>query len=445
MNNKQSLYDNYPDDKIIALNPTWTWQQFCSRSWQIYHQFKQDKIQSVALILEDYAMQTCVMLACFNANVTLLLPPHLLDDNVEWIEQNAQLLLTDDNIKYYGIDQPSESPLPIIDKHKQSQVWQKTSGSTGKPKISVISAEKMWIEVEAIYAALPFKQARPFHLVSSVSAQHRYGLIFCTLLPLRMGWTLSHQQQHYPEFMLEESLKASSSIWITSPTLLNNLNLANQKLANCGVHSIISAGGALSPDIARQIETALHCQVIECYGSTETGTIAFKNTEENWQATPLTQVGITKQGTLWVESPWQNQREETADAVEFDENQQFKLLGRIDRIVKFGDKRISLVHIEQQILSHPWVADCYIAQHPRHFRPAAWLALSPQGQQILAQSGKIFVQKTLCQYLAKSQESIAIPRYWRFADKLPRNSQAKISRQAFEQVFLNKAQDTDNG
>ncbi|TCK01534.1 acyl-CoA synthetase (AMP-forming)/AMP-acid ligase II [Volucribacter psittacicida] len=438
---KNKAFYDYPDDKIIALNPTWTWQQFRYRSWQIYHQLKQDNIQSVALMLENYAFQTCVMLACFNANVTILLPPHLLDDNVEWIEQNAQLLLTDDNINNYAIEQSGESELTLINKYSKSQIWQKTSGSTGKPKISVINAEKMWKEVDSIYNVLNLKQESPLHLVASVSAQHRYGLTFCTLLPLRMGWTFSHSQQHYPEFMIEESLKASSSIWITSPTLLNNLNLSNQQLLNCGLHTIISAGGALSPNVAKHIESILNCKIIEFYGSTETGIIAFKHTTSNWLTAPLVQIGITEKGTLWVESPWQNQREETADAIEFYNNQQFNLLGRIDRIVKFGDKRISLVHIEQNLLSHPWVKDCYIAQHPIHFRPAAWVALSTQAQQILTKSGKKHVQKTLRQHLEKSQENIAIPRYWRFTHQLPRNSQAKISRQVFEQVFLSETQD----
>ena len=72
------------------------------------------------------------------------------------------------------------------------------------------------------------------------------------------------------------------------------------------------------------------------------------------------------------------QREQTADGVEIIGNQ-FNLLGRIDRIVKFGDKRISLVRIEQDLLKHPYIRDCYVAQHPNHLRPAAWVELKEEG------------------------------------------------------------------
>ena len=70
--------------------------------------------------------------------------------------------------------------------------------------------------------------------------------------------------------------------------------------------------------------------------------------------TPVTKIGVNEENALWVESPWLEQREQTADGVEIIGNQ-FNLLGRIDRIVKFGDKRISLVRIEQDLLKHPLI------------------------------------------------------------------------------------------
>lgn len=41
----------------------------------------------------------------------------------------------------------------------------------------------------------------------------------------------------------------------------------------------------------------------------------------------------------------------------------------------------------------------------------------------------------LRQYLALTQDKIAIPRYWRFSNKLPRNAQSKISRQDFDNIL----------
>ena len=151
----------------------------------------------------------------------------------------------------------------------------------------------------------------------------------------------------------------------------------------------------------------------------------------------MTRLGVNEQGALWVESPWLEQREQTADAVEIS-GAQFHLLGRIDRIVKFGDKRISLVKIEQDILKHPWVLDAYVAQHPKYPRPAAWLALSEEGISAYRRIGRQAIVQRLRRDLSESQEHSALPRYWRFTHALPRNSQSKISRADFEQIFLNQ-------
>ena len=53
--------------------------------------------------------------------------------------------------------------------------------------------------------------------------------------------------------------------------------------------------------------------------------------------------------------------------VEFEENG-FRLLGRADRIVKIGDKRISLLGVETALNKHEFIEDCYIAQHPEKSR-----------------------------------------------------------------------------
>jgi len=109
--------------------------------------------------------------------------------------------------------------------------------------------------------------------------------------------------------------------------------------------------------------------------------------------------------------------------------------------VKFGDKRISLVKIEQDLLRHPWLADCYVAQHPKHARPAAWVALNTEGIQAYKTLGRNELVNRLRHFLMQSQEHSALPRFWRFTDELPRNSQSKIGKRDFEQVFLTQKEE----
>jgi len=125
----------------------------------------------------------------------------------------------------------------------------------------------------------------------------------------------------------------------------------------------------------------------------------------------------------------------TADAVEFYE-QGFILLGRIDRIVKLGDKRVSLARIELDLNKNQLVTDSYIGLHPNYQRPLAWVQLSQEGIDLFKSKGRKAIIQLLRQHLLTMHEKFALPRYWRFSTKLPRNSQSKISRADFEQVCL---------
>lgn len=424
--------------KAITLNPVWSKQDFTLRAWQISQQLQQQNVHSLGLWLDDTAQMACVLLACFNANVRVLLPPNLLPDNQQWLKQEGALLMDNECFTHFGLAQqvsPTILAQELIDPNCQSEIWLKTSGSSGNPKVLIKTAQKMWQEAQAIAQSLQFSAENPLYVVSSVSSQHHYGLSYRVFLPLYLGWPLARLQHHYPEYLISESLQGKNVLWVSSPALLTHLNLKDKKLLRCGIQAIISAGSPLSPKVANNIREALNCRMIECYGSTETGAIAFREQQALWQPTLVTQVGVTQEGVLWVKSQWLDEPEVMADAVEMQGNG-FYLLGRIDRIVKFGDKRISLVNIEQSLNMHSWVADCFVAQHPTQSRPAAWVALNAEGIQAYKKQGRPSVIAHLRQHLSLTQDAVGLPRFWRFTTTLPRNSQSKILKTDFDTVFL---------
>ena len=179
----------------------------------------------------------------------------------------------------------------------------------------------------------------------------------------------------------------------------------------------------------------MNAPLIEGYGSTETGVIATKQNSKYWKVVPQAEIGVNDQGALWIKSNRVPHLEQTADAVEFYE-QGFILLGRIDRIVKLGDKRVSLARIELDLNKNQLVMDSYIGLHPNYQRPLAWVQLSQQGIDLFKSKGRKAIIQLLRQHLLTMHEKFALPRYWRFSTKLPRNSQSKISRADFEQVCL---------
>ncbi|WGE91022.1 AMP-binding protein [Actinobacillus genomosp. 1] len=424
----------------IALNPIWLSGDFFQRVTQISQQFQQDNVRSVGLWLEDAAQFACVLLACFRADVKVLLPPNLLDENQIWLQQNADILFDDIRFQSYGHLQKVVDFLPLVDWQCQTEVWLKTSGSSGEAKILKKTASLLWQEAIEVGKFLPFQQSGT-HTIGSVSIQHFYGLTYRVLIPLwhcleGRAWTIGREQLVYPEYLLAESKQSSQCLWITSPALLSRLNLALPHLAEQHVVGVISSGGALDEQLAEQVQTAMRCPVLEGYGSTETGCIAFRQPYQHWKPLQDVHLGTNEQQALWVESRRTQGREQTADAVEFF-GDGFELLGRLDRIVKLGDKRVSLVKIEQDLLKHSWVADAYVAQHPEKQRAVAWLALSDEGIDCLRENGRKYLTDHLKQALAMTQEKFALPRYWRLTDKLPRNAQSKILRQDFESVCHN--------
>ena len=89
--------------------------------------------------------------------------------------------------------------------------------------------------------------------------------------------------------------------------------------------------------------------------------------------------------------------------VEFEENG-FRLLGRADRIVKIGDKRISLLGVETALNKHEFIEDCYIAQHPEKSRLAAWIGLTGARHSIFREKGRRALIHKLKLFLEHSQE-----------------------------------------
>ena len=193
---------------------------------------------------------------------------------------------------------------------------------------------------------------------------------------------------------------------------------------------IISSGGAL-PEATADLLAEHAVRPFEIYGSTETGVIAHRQYSVPWRPVAGVESGCDEDGALWVSSPWSDGRVQTADVAEQDSSG-FRLLGRKDRIIKFEDKRVSLTRIEHDLLAHPWLADAHCGLHPQHRRLAVWAALSDEGLAALCEQGRSTVIAALKQHLAAANDVIALPRFWRFTDALPRNTQAKIATADFQ-------------
>lgn len=435
----------YASTDLIACEPVWRYSDFEQKAYQMSAELQHRQIQAVAVWLEDGAKLACTLLAAWHAKVRVLFPPNVTQESVAWVSAHADLWLTDVEIHSslavyfddFGAQQSCQKHAenrPLFDYDNQTEIWLKTSGSTGEAKTIIKTAEQMWLGAEVLAEALPFKAENNVTAISTVSIQHIYGLTVHIMMSLVNGWQIGRKQQFYPECMLAEARNTEQTVIVSSPAMLTRIDWFNTTMPK-NIVGVISSGGALPEETSEQMRYLLQQPVIEIYGSTETGPIAIRDDIHLWQTLLNSRLGCNEDGALWIEGCWLSTREQTADVVEFLDGG-FRLLGRSDRIVKIGDKRTSLAGIETKLNQHAWVEDCYIAQHPEQPRLAAWVGLNAQGIDILRENGRRHLIDQLKAYLAETQDKTAIPRFWRFTDKLPRNSQSKINKLEFNRTCI---------
>ena len=131
---------SYTDNALISCNPDWTYRDFCQRVAQIAAEFQRRKINAVSIWFNDSASLTCVLLAAWEANVTVLFPPNLTTESLLWAKANSQLWLTDNEVVAENVEQFSSfgtlnqisTKRPQFSPTNQTELWLKTSGSTGE-------------------------------------------------------------------------------------------------------------------------------------------------------------------------------------------------------------------------------------------------------------------------------------------------------------------------
>ena len=449
----QILAPTLPRQDLIAVSPNWTRADFNRAVFRLSGRLKKADVQTAALWFDDAALFACAVLAVWHSGGKVLLLPNLARDNLDW-GRTADVFLTDSESLRENLNDESSkhndaatiwhlpdcltqtSSETYPENHlipRRAEAWLKTSGSSGEAQLIVKTAAQMEAEALMLADALPLAHGGEM-VVGSVSPQHLYGFTFRFALALTAGWTMERRQAVYPENLLSATAAHEKTVWIASPAVLNRLG-ENRAWAKTGhkIALIVSAGGAL-PEATAGLLQQVAVRPFEVYGSTETGVIASRQGRHEWRPFDGVEIGQDEEGALWAVSPWSPERRQTADLIE-PQNGGFLLLGRQDRIIKFEDKRVSLTQIEHELLQHPWIADAHCGRHPQHSRIAVWAALAAEGIDALRDQGRAAVADVLKRHLAATQDTVALPRYWRFADNLPRNAQAKIAAADFQTAF----------
>ncbi|MGS0695911.1 AMP-binding protein [Shewanella sp. 0m-4] len=325
---------------------------------------------------------------------------------------------------------------PTASDWPQTQNWGElvlfTSGSSGRPKRVAKTIEQLDAEVSVLEHT--FAQHLPHcSVISTVTHQHIYGLLFKVLWPLAASRPFLSDLVEYPETLSYYANLFPNLCLISSPAQLSRLPDALDNERQLRSPSLVfSSGGPLSFEASQGVANCYGQAPIEVFGSTETGGIAYRRQHQpnaNWQAFAPIEIQQTQSdGALMLKSPYlpDNEWLKCDDKIDLQADGTFSLQGRLDRIIKVEEKRLSLVQMESLLESHPYVAQAALVmlEQPRVQLGAA-ITLSPLGMEQLEAKGKLALNNQLKNHLLSQFERVTLPRRWRYPEALPLNPQGK--------------------
>lgn len=229
-----------------------------------------------------------------------------------------------------------------------------TSGSTGFPTGAFKSRENIETDMEALIRE--FGNFQIEKVVATVPFIHIYGFLAALLLPLKLNVDLIFKEHFLPHDLL--AFAKPHHLVVTTPLYIKSL-LRLDETKDLSQTIFISSTGPLPAEIAKEFTDKFNTTLIQIFGSTECGSIAFKKQDDTfWSPFHGVEVTLNAEGLLHVSSSfisktlWQEGFTHTGGKIQsFDyatiENGKFQLIGRSSNIVKIAGKRYATAQIEE--------------------------------------------------------------------------------------------------
>ncbi len=319
-----------------------------------------------------------------SGNIPILVN-HQLKDEISHLESLCEIILTNanhykqiksllPNKQYILIDQITNDILysgnvkSLSINKNDTFLHLFTSGSTGQPKLISKTYYNIITELQYLYKLLSIQESDVF--LPLVPGFHIYGLLFTMLLPLLVGCKINLDVPFSPLGILEDGvIRDKSTVIIGNPSLYSGISFLkkNFQIENLShVKYFISSTMPLERDTAENITNNLGVSILELYGSTETGGIAYRKTNisEYWTFFPYVKNKSTDD-ILEISSPTISEEYlkkswyKTGDIIKYYDNN-FILMGRDIQIAKIAGNRVSILEVENMIKKFPQVKDAVV-------------------------------------------------------------------------------------
>lgn len=420
-------------DHLVAIRDEelLTFGMFQNDVQALIRKLPRDDHSAFVLTAKDSYMFVVGFFALMHAGRSIVLPPNSQPETLSVLKSQGYSLLKDCKVETPAkteVEDDCANAIPLNAlKPETCAIDFYTSGSIGKPKKVCKTIQQLEVEL-SVLEALWGDMLSDSITLSTVTHQHIYGLLFKLLWPICAGRPFVVQTYSYWE-QLAARLHQKCCI-ISSPAHLARYHDGFDVNHKDAPEIIFSSGGPLHYKAAQETTIRFKRVPTEVYGSTETGGLAYRQQHsENDLWTPFNVVDLDENnGVLQVRSPYLETDEwyTTNDLVQFEENGQFKLLGRNDRIVKIEGKRISLPELEDALVNHKWVKDISTLVLPDTRKSLACVVvLTHLGEELRKQHGNFRFKQKLRAALLDRFELMVLPKRWRFVKQIPQTPQGK--------------------
>lgn len=318
----------------------------------------------------------------------------------------------------------AELPAPVDVLPQAIELY--TSGSSGDPKCVQKTLHQLEAECDVLECCWG-SAAAAATVIATTPHHHIYGLLFRVLWPLLAGRPFDNATIAEPSTLVERLRVAETAVLISSPAQLSRLHqLLDLSALPHKPLLTFSSGGPLDADTAACYQHTWGAAPIEVYGSTESGGIAWRRQDLGLRWTPLPQVQLTTDtdDALLVRSPFLPDEAplRMEDAAEFDADGTFLLHGRLDRIVKIEEKRLSLPEMEAWLRDHPEVSAAVVSPLTLSGRTVVGAVVA-----LKSEADRKPMIAALREHLRQRFDNVLLPRRWRFVDALPFNERGKLA------------------
>ena len=431
-----------PDKNFVLGGATYGQIYSMARGLQSYFATQEEEV--VCLCAEDKAVIAAALLASLAGGPVLLLPSALSGQALAEMQvaTGFKTAIVDGNRELpAGINQvvpamgqeEEKAITPNLPRHLDHELLRLfTGGSSGTPRLWSKTARNLL--AEAAYHALQYRLSPADRLVATVPPYHIYGLLFSVLIPFLSSAAVAKETPSFPNEIRTAVAHHKATILASIPVHFRALK--GRGLDCDSLRLAFSSAGMLdredNMDFCRRNTTDL----IEVYGSTETGGIATRTLAQGEKAfRPFSSVDWrVSEERLEVRSPYVSPEVPRngegysllGDRVQLVQEHGFLLLGRATTIVKVGGKRVDLEEVRDKIKKTPGVTECLVFSRP-----------APGGREndiVALIEGQVGGQE-LRQGLAQLLEPYAMPRAIKVVEQIPLTASGKFDRTVIDRML----------